>query len=67
MAPEQEADMIRLRAECLAQQAENQAQWHQLCNAITDVRLTQMLLLLLTCKYSVQASALSSSNCTGYQ
>lgn len=48
LTPEQMADMIRLRADCLAKQGENQAQWHQLCNAIADVRLTQMPLSELT-------------------
>lgn len=54
MTPEQKADMIRLRADCLAKQGENQARWHQLCNAIAAVRLTQMLLLLLIHKHNVK-------------
>jgi ribosomal protein L29 len=34
---EQREEMIRLRATSLAKQAENQAQWHQLCTAIAQV------------------------------
>lgn len=37
LTPEQKAEMLRLRAVALAKQAENQAQWHQLCAAIAQV------------------------------
>lgn len=36
LTPEQKAEMIRLRAECLAKQGENEVQWIQLCNAIAE-------------------------------
>lgn len=36
LTPEQREEMIRLRATSLAKQAENQAQWHQLCTAIAQ-------------------------------
>lgn len=67
MTPDQKADVIRLRAECFAKHAENQARWLQLCNAITDVRFTQILLVPSNHKYNVQALAttLSRSNCSG--
>ena len=37
LTSEQKADMVKLRAVCLAKQAENQAQWHHLCDAIAQV------------------------------
>ena len=37
LTPEQREEIIRLRATSLAKQAENQAQWHQLCSAIAQV------------------------------
>lgn len=36
LTSEQKADMVKLRAVCLAKQAENQAQWHHLCDAIAQ-------------------------------
>ncbi|KAL0036049.1 hypothetical protein WJX77_012607 [Trebouxia sp. C0004] len=36
LTPEQREEMIKLRATSLAKQAENQAQWHQLCTAIAQ-------------------------------
>lgn len=62
LLPEQKAHMVRLREDCLAKQRENQAQWHRLCNAIADVRLTETLFLLLTHKCIVKASATTLSS-----
>ena len=45
LTSEQKAEMARLRAECLAKQGENKAQWHQLCNAMAEVGLPQFPLL----------------------
>jgi len=37
LTPEQREEIVRLRATSLIKQAENQAQWHQLCTAIAQV------------------------------
>lgn len=37
LTPKQKEEMVRLRANSFAKQAQNQAQWHQLCAAISQV------------------------------
>ena len=47
LTAEQQSEMIRLRAECLAKQGDNQAEWQQLCSAIAEASVLEQLLLLL--------------------
>lgn len=37
LTPQQREEIVRLRATSLAKQADNQAQWHQICTAIAQV------------------------------